>query len=54
MLYLPQWMAKWKREGYRYYKQDTELFKGLMDDVKIGLVGCLFVICLFIVFTNIL
>ena len=36
---LPLWAAKWKREGYSWFKKDTDLFLGLIDDSKVGLVS---------------
>ncbi|TDL15532.1 cytochrome P450 [Rickenella mellea] len=37
MMYIPTWMAKWKSEGYAWFKKDTDMFLGLVDDVKTGL-----------------
>ncbi|KAK7683862.1 hypothetical protein QCA50_013240 [Cerrena zonata] len=37
MMYIPTWMAKWKREGYAWFKRDTDMFLGLADEVKQGL-----------------
>lgn len=34
MMYLPDWMAKWKRDGKRYHQQDTALFEGLLDQAQ--------------------
>lgn len=34
MLHLPDWMAKWKREAKYDFKQNTQLFEGLLDDVR--------------------
>lgn len=38
MLYLPSWMAKWKREGLNWHRKDTEMFRRLIDDVKADMV----------------
>ena len=38
MMYIPTWLAKWKREGYAWFKRDTDMFLGLVDEVKQGLV----------------
>lgn len=40
MLYLPEWSAKWKREGRAWFRKDTEMFEGFFDDVKMKLVSC--------------
>ncbi len=42
MMYIPTWMAKWKREGYAWFKKDTDMFVGLVEDVKAGLVSVSF------------
>lgn len=34
MLYLPEWMAKWKREGRRWFEKDTKMFEDLLTDVQ--------------------
>lgn len=34
MLYLPDWMAKWKREGRAWFKKDTDMFIELMNGAK--------------------
>ncbi|KAJ3558855.1 hypothetical protein NM688_g681 [Phlebia brevispora] len=34
MLYLPEWMAKWKREARSWFRKDTVMFEGLLHDVK--------------------
>ncbi|KAE9386851.1 cytochrome P450 [Gymnopus androsaceus JB14] len=36
MLYLPNWMAKWKREGLEWHRKDTEMFEGFMDKATQG------------------
>ncbi|KAJ7146022.1 cytochrome P450 [Mycena epipterygia] len=33
---LPLWMARWKREGYAWYKKDTDMWLKLVDDVRTG------------------
>lgn len=39
MMYIPTWLAKWKREGYAWFKRDTDMFLGLVNEVQQGLVG---------------
>ena len=39
MLHLPDWMAKWKREGKEWFRMDTELFEGFQRDVEIKIVS---------------
>lgn len=39
MLYLPDWMAKWKREGCRWFRKDTQVFEGLLADVQNNMVS---------------
>ncbi|TDL16829.1 cytochrome P450 [Rickenella mellea] len=34
MLYLPSWMAKWKREGLEWHRKDSIMFEGFMDNVQ--------------------
>ena len=34
MRYLPEWMAKWKREAMKWYKHDSAFFVGLYNDVR--------------------
>lgn len=34
MIYLPEWMAKWKREGRKWFKKDTQAFERLLSDVQ--------------------
>lgn len=31
---VPNWMAKWKREGEEWHCKDTAVFEGLMNDVR--------------------
>ena len=38
MLHLPTWAAKWKREGFAWFKKDTDMFTGLVDETKAALV----------------
>ena len=33
LLRLPDWMAKWKRDGKEYFRKDTEMFERFMEDV---------------------
>lgn len=37
---LPLWMARWKREGYAWYKKDTDMWLKLVEDVRAGVVRC--------------
>lgn len=37
MMRIPTSLVKWKREGYAFFKKDTDMFLGLLDDVKKGL-----------------
>ena len=34
MLYLPDWMARWKREGRAWFMKDTKMFEDLLADVQ--------------------
>ncbi|PSR85636.1 hypothetical protein PHLCEN_2v5365 [Hermanssonia centrifuga] len=34
MLYLPDWMATWKRKGKDFFRKDTAMFEELLDDVR--------------------
>lgn len=34
MRHLPEWMAKWKREGLQHHRDDTEMFEGFLTDVE--------------------
>ncbi|KZV76225.1 cytochrome P450 [Peniophora sp. CONT] len=34
MVHLPNWMARWKRDALEMYKDTTEFFMGLVDDVE--------------------
>ena len=34
MLHLPEWMARWKREGRAWFRKDTAMFEGFMEDVR--------------------
>ena len=38
MLHFPDWMAKWKREAKGWFKKDTKMFEGFMDDVRTKMV----------------
>lgn len=38
MMYLPEWMAKWKREGLAWFRKDTDMFIELMNGVNDKLV----------------
>ncbi len=41
MLGFPSWLAKWKRDGLNWFKQDTDMFQHLFDDVKEKVVSTL-------------
>ncbi|KAF7790516.1 hypothetical protein EIP86_001472 [Pleurotus ostreatoroseus] len=34
MIHLPEWLAKWKREGRAWFKKDSEMFVGMMKNVE--------------------
>ncbi|KAJ3552235.1 hypothetical protein NM688_g4258 [Phlebia brevispora] len=34
MLYIPAWLAKWRREGDRLFRQLSDMFEGFFGDVK--------------------
>jgi hypothetical protein len=34
MKYLPEWMAKWKKDGLRYHREDTEMFEKFLGGVQ--------------------
>jgi cytochrome P450 len=34
LMYLPKWLAPFKREGERLHKEELDLFRGLMDDTR--------------------
>ncbi|KAF9463397.1 cytochrome P450 [Collybia nuda] len=34
MIYLPKWMAKWKREGLEWFAKDTKMFGDFLSDVE--------------------
>lgn len=38
MLCLPEWLAKWKREGREWFRKDSALFEGFFDEVEMKLV----------------
>ena len=49
MIHLPEWLAKWKREGRAWFKKDSEMFVGMMKNVedkivRLSLIGCIFVV----------
>lgn len=37
MIYLPSWLAKWKRDGYAWFEKDTNMFIALLNEAKSGL-----------------
>jgi cytochrome P450 len=37
MMHIPKFLAKWKREGYAWFKKDTDMFLGLIEDTRKGL-----------------
>ena len=55
MIYMPEWMAKWKRTGRACFRKDTDMFVSLMNHVKhrmvrthyyYSLLSCVFIQCL--------
>ncbi len=34
MMHIPQWIpgARWKREGFEWFKKDTDMFQQLVED----------------------
>lgn len=38
MLHLPDWMAKWKREGLEWHRKDTEMFEGFIGKQEVLIV----------------
>ena len=40
MKYLPSWMAKWKREAEKGYRDNCDMFIGLFRDVEDRIVLC--------------
>ena len=34
MMRLPEWIAGWKREGLKWFREDTKLLESLMDNVE--------------------
>lgn len=34
MIYIPSWLAKWKREGLEWHRKDTEMFYALYESAK--------------------
>lgn len=34
MLYIPTWLAPWKREGYAWRRKDTSFYTDLVEDVE--------------------
>ena len=45
MIYMPEWMAKWKRTGRAYFRKDTDMFVSLMNHVKDRMVRALSLQC---------
>ncbi|KAA1476627.1 cytochrome P450 [Dentipellis sp. KUC8613] len=39
MLYIPQSFAKWKREAYRWFEHDSQVFEGLVNEVAKRMTG---------------
>ena len=39
MLHIPDWMARWKREGRAWCKKDTQMFIELLDKVSSRMVS---------------
>ena len=44
MLYLPEWLAKWKREGRALFRYGTKLFQQLKDEVEMQVVSAFYAI----------
>ena len=40
MKYLPSWMAKWKRDAERGYRDNCDMFLGMYRDVEERIVSC--------------
>lgn len=40
MQYLPNWMAKWKREGLEWHRKDSVMFQEFMDGARERVVCC--------------
>ncbi|PSR77908.1 hypothetical protein PHLCEN_2v7650 [Hermanssonia centrifuga] len=40
MLYLPEWLARWKREGRQLHEKYSAMLEGFLLDVQNRLVGC--------------
>lgn len=38
MLYLPSWIAPWKRKALQWFKEDSEMFLGLLNEAQQKLV----------------
>lgn len=34
LLHVPHWLSKWKQEGAYYYRRNTQLVEGIIDDVR--------------------
>lgn len=39
MRYLPDWMAKWKKEGKEWFQKDSTMFKTFLGDVRTQVVS---------------
>lgn len=39
MKYLPNWMAKWKRDAEGWYRVDSAVFEGLFQEAKMSVVS---------------
>ena len=48
MMYIPAWFpgATWKREGYAWFRKDTDMFVGLVKQTESALVnGLVYALC---------
>lgn len=39
MRHIPEWMAKWKREGMQHHRDDTVMFESFLSDIENKLVS---------------
>ncbi len=40
MLYIPTWLASWKRRGLKWHQEDTEFFETFLVDAREKMVTC--------------
>ena len=43
MLYLPSWMAKWKRDGEKWFRMASNMFEEFYEDVRLKMVSVVLV-----------